>query len=389
MKRILFFLLIFFTYALPGQNTWVIKASLPGATRLGAVSFSIGTKGYVGTGYGNPAGVVYDDFWEWDQATNTWMQKANLPGSARGWAMGFSIGTKGYIGTGSNLSNDLNDFWEWAQAGNVWTQKSSFYYASEAVGFSIGSKGYFGSGNSFWEYDPSGDNWTQKAPYPGAAQNGAVGFSIGSKGYIGTGEGPLSAEKDFWEYDPATDSWTQKADFGGGARLAAAAFSIGAKGYVGTGWDVHYNTYKDLWEYDPALDTWTQRASMTGSGRVVATGFSIGSKGYIGMGYVNGSVKDLREYTPGPLGVEDYSTELASGIFPNPANEAVTLSFENPEGNIAITIHDLQGKIIYSENLNSFSASVKIDVSEWPDGLYIAEAVNGNKKATARILVAH
>jgi hypothetical protein len=107
------------------------------------------------------------------------------------------------------------------------------------------------------------------------------------------------------------------------------------------------------------------------------------------MGYVNGSVKDLREYTPSPLGVEDDFAENNIGVFPEPASDNVQLDFNASTDPVTITVHDLQGKIIYSENLNSFSASVKIDVSEWPDGLYIAEAVNGNKKATARILVAH
>ena len=41
------------------------------------------------------------DFWEWDQATDVWTRKADFGGIARRDAVGFSIGNKGYIGTGS------------------------------------------------------------------------------------------------------------------------------------------------------------------------------------------------------------------------------------------------------------------------------------------------
>ena len=43
---------------------------------------------------------IQKDFWEYDPAANTWTQKADFGGAARDGAVGFSIGSKGYIGTG-------------------------------------------------------------------------------------------------------------------------------------------------------------------------------------------------------------------------------------------------------------------------------------------------
>jgi N-acetylneuraminic acid mutarotase len=106
----------------PAADTWTQKASLAGDTRIYATGFSIGAKGYVGTGYNSPTyggQGVYNDFWEWDQATNTWSQQATIPASARAYAMGFSIGTKGYICMGGNAPNQsgtFNDLWEWGPA---------------------------------------------------------------------------------------------------------------------------------------------------------------------------------------------------------------------------------------------------------------------------------
>src|SRR5262245_18554267 len=79
------------------QNTWKRKADFGGTARHGAVGFSIGSKGYIGTGFDDSN---RKDFWEYDPATNAWTQKADFGGVARSFAPGFSIGSKGYIGTG-------------------------------------------------------------------------------------------------------------------------------------------------------------------------------------------------------------------------------------------------------------------------------------------------
>jgi N-acetylneuraminic acid mutarotase len=203
----------------PGTNTWSRKASLPVTPgRDCAVGFSIGTKGYIGIGgkLDDSPDSYYKDFWEWDQTTNVWTKKADYPGNSTGAAVGFSIGRKGYIGTGFGDGPNLsNDFWEWDQETNVWTKRADFEGAPRgyATGFSIGNKGYIGTGygdgstlyNDFWVWDQETDVWTQKTNFGGMARNAAVSFSIGNKGYIGTGitgVNPNYAFQEFWEYDP-------------------------------------------------------------------------------------------------------------------------------------------------------------------------------------------
>ena len=58
-------------------------------------------------------------------APDTWTQKADFGGTGRRYAVGFSIGSKGYIGTGV-ASSLTKDFWEYDQAANTWTQKADF-----------------------------------------------------------------------------------------------------------------------------------------------------------------------------------------------------------------------------------------------------------------------
>ena len=298
-------------------GAWTQKASFGGTTRRGAVGFSIGSKGYIGTGYD---GSLKKDFWEYDTITRAWTQKADFGGSARAYAVGFNLGSKGYIGTGNAIDGVKKDFWEYDPANNSWAQKADFtgIGRSGATGFSIGSKGYIGTGNDiihntnlgdFREYDPSTNTWTQRADFGGGTRTWATGFRIGSRGYMGTGQdNNLNPLKDFWEYNPDTNTWTQKADFGGTERINAVGFSIGSLGYIGTG----FGDGTDFWEYYPATNVWTRKADFGGAPRSEATGFSIGSKGYIGIGFdgVNTIYNDFWEYNP-------FGTPLANTIATN------------------------------------------------------------------------
>ncbi|MEO8067202.1 MAG: hypothetical protein ABI599_05880, partial [Flavobacteriales bacterium] len=282
------------------QNGWTQKADCGGGARRGAVGFSIGSKGYIGTGYAAGGGAT-SDFWEYDPTTDSWSQKANVNPQGIAYGVGLSIGNKGYIGS-------LPSWWEYDPTTNTWTQKSNFGVTQQrinAIGFSIGSKGYVGTGqevnpngpatSDLWEYDPLTDTWTQRADFPGGGRAAAVGFTIGAKGYVGTGSSSFADHNDLWEYDPVTDAWTQKADLSSSTRFDAVGFSIGTKGYVGTGRDAELNvtnTYNDLWEYDPALDSWVQKVDFVGGDRTAAIGFSVGQLGYVGSGLINGSISN-------------------------------------------------------------------------------------------------
>ena len=110
MKKIFLFIFLLLCTFLSGQNTWTRKADLGGTPRWGAVGFSIGNKGYMGTGYNNDNGLK-NDLWEYDPSIDLWTEKADLGWASRYNGVGFSIVTKGYVGTGYN-GFLLKDFWE-------------------------------------------------------------------------------------------------------------------------------------------------------------------------------------------------------------------------------------------------------------------------------------
>jgi N-acetylneuraminic acid mutarotase len=328
-------------------DTWTDKASFPGLWRQDGVGFSIGAKGYFGTGViwggdGEGSAQFFIDFWEYDPATDAWTQKVDFIGGERVNAVGFSIGTKGYIGLGYSDGHP-QDVYEYDPGGNTWKKVADFPGTGreKAAAFSIAGKGYVGTGqcdeggpffvykNDLWEYNPALDSWRQVASFgDGEAEDGryiAVGFSIGNKGYIGTGINDSDYFKDFWEYDPAIGelgAWTKKTDFGGSARQAAVGFSINGKGYIGAGYTGSPTNapLKDFWAYDPSANTWTQIEDLVGPTRMSAVGFSIDNKGYVGLGYdatymaPDPQLRDLWEYGSScvskPVKVGDDGTAL-------------------------------------------------------------------------------
>lgn len=249
----------------PTGNTWTQLADFPGTGRRMASCYVYTYKVYLGLGasYVSGAYSYFNDLYEYNTLTNTWTQKANFTGTARRDAVSFVIGSKGYLGLGFKDNNIyFNDLWEYDPATDTWSQKANFPGAARAgaVCFAIGRTAYVGTGmssvatlNDFWVYDQITDTWTQKASMPGAARRYATGFSLLDYGFIGTGWTGTQNCKDFWMYNSINDSWSQIADLPASARDGSIGFSAGNYGYVGLGiYNGSYNYLKDLWQYTPS-----------------------------------------------------------------------------------------------------------------------------------------
>lgn len=402
---ILTFLLLFFYGLAIGQGSWVQKANFPGSAKDYSTGFSIGTKGYWGTGM-DTSGNFTNDFWEYDPSTNLWTQMANVPGSNRWLACGFSIGNKGYIGLGVDSSDTcLKDFWEYDPSTNLWTQKADFGGGPRAsvAAFSINNKGYVGTGfsifsggtvvNDFWEYNPSTNIWTQKAAFPGMARSESIGFSIGNEGYIGTGItiSPVTYFDDFWEWNQTTNVWTQKANFGGGPICDAAGFSICSDGYICIGEKTGGIYTNELWEYNQAANSWIQKLSFGGTARDETIGITINNKGYVGMGEDTiENLNDLWEYTPDTLcneGINETNIKNFISIHPNPFSLETTISSDKYLENITLTFYNLFGQQV-KQIKNICGHSIKIYKDDLQSGLYIIQLTQNNKIiATNKLII--
>ena len=308
-RRVFFLFLFFLPSFIFSQGTWLQKASIPALGRLTAVAFTIGTKGYLGTGLGSN-NLSQNDFWEYDPVANSWTQKANFGGGRRSYAFGFSIGSKGYLGAGQN-STSQNDFWAYDPVTNGWTQATNYPGAGwiAACGFSIGNKGYAGTGvspslaaNDFWQYDPAANAWSALSNFLGTARwdIDRACFVIGTSAYLGTGGDNTTKYNDFWEYNSITNGWTQKANYPGQPVIGTTGFSICNKGYLGLGVAGTNNYPVGFWKYNPVSNSWSAAAPFPAQGRADQPAFVINNKAYIGTGQgtAGNYFTDLWEYTP-------------------------------------------------------------------------------------------
>lgn len=298
-------------------GNWVRRSDFEGVTRSEGISFTIGDKAYVGTGYDGTNRLK--DLWQYDPVQNFWLQKADFPGVARNSAVGFSIGDKGYVGTGYDGINRLQDFWQYDATANSWVQRSNFAGSAryDAVGFAITGKGYISTGydgsylKDIWEYDTSADSWTQKISMGGSKRSGAVAFVYNNRGYICTGvnNGSSTDINDLWEYDPmAATPWTEKRKISNISSEAyddayaiirnnAASFVMGDKAYISCG--ENGGVLNDTWEYDFATDLWTKKTAYEGVARTGAIAFSVANRGFLLTGRSsNATFDDIREFFP-------------------------------------------------------------------------------------------
>lgn len=381
-------------------QTWIPRADVGGPGRYYGVGFSIGGKGYLGTGHD-----LFDqlaDFWEYDPQTDVWAQKTNYGGGQRNYACGFAMGNKGYIGLGNGNFGDTNDFWEYNPQTNTWLQKADFpgVARGQAIAFSIGNKGYMGIGNynDFYEWNgdtlsPTYNTWIQRTSFPGGSgtRREAVTFTIGKKGYVVTGANPLFY-KEVWEYDGDTASitfntWAQKSYFGGTGRYGAVGFAIGNKGYVATGESAD-STRGDFWEWDQASDVWIQKPYFSGGARYYAVGFAIGNKGYVGTGYNNtANLKyDFWEYcdTCPAVGINELEQTGKLFLYPNPAVNELNIVLPGLTEEINLELEDINGKLVLQQH---FKINTQLDVSMLPKGVYVVRIIGVNINLSKRVIL--
>lgn len=264
----------------PVKDAWTSMASLGPDdvndadniySRYGASAFTVGTKGYITTGYNNGFAPMRDT-WEFDPATNSWSQKADFPGNPRYYAVGFGLGNFGFVGTGTTGSGtNFSDFYRFNPATNSWTQTNPLKdKRSQAVSFVIKDSAYVVTGTSsgvtstsrMFVYDANKDQWLERwqitnstdasfdDDYTTITRNGAVAFTINNKAYLATG-----SSSNTWEYDPITGHWTEKTAFDASSRSGAVGFTVKGRGYVALGGISSSTTYlDDLREFDPTVE---------------------------------------------------------------------------------------------------------------------------------------
>ena len=303
-------------------GNWVELGDCDCSRRGSAVSFVIGDRAYVGTGYDGED--YLKDFYAYDAATNSWFEVPSMPdtAAARSSAVAFSIGDKGYVGTGIDSDrNELKDFWSYDVTNNTWERIADFGGTARrgAIAFALEGKGYVGTGDDgdedrkdMWQYDPATNAWEQVASFAGVKKTDATVFVINDLAYVATGAKNGVLDEEFFAYDPVENRWESRLpldeeDDYNIIRSGAVAFTLNGKGYIAMG--STGSTRRDIWEYDPLNDLWDEKTELDsddGSSRVDAVAFVLGSRAFITTGR-NGSIRldDIWEFQPDEEDDED------------------------------------------------------------------------------------
>ncbi|MFQ3326559.1 MAG: hypothetical protein ACI8YC_001196, partial [Salibacteraceae bacterium] len=80
-----------------------------------------------------------------------------------------------------------------------------------------------------------------------------------------------------------------------------------------------------------------------------------------------------------PLSVENFEADLVEfSIYPNPAHSIFSIVTNTELKNETLSIFNVEGRLILRENLNQ--KVIKVDISDWESGVYIARLGNGETK---------
>lgn len=175
--------------------------------------------------------------------------------------------------------------------------------------------------------------------------------------------------------------------------------------------------YSDVLSIDVSTDcgqTWNNAWTKTGAALATVTGYTtaaftptaaqwrnetVSLNSYLGASQVIVRISALSDYGNNcyvdnvnvtvTTGVNDAAIENSLSIFPNPANDVVTVSATLTKvDDVTITIYDVTGRVIYSNELSDVATiNNKIDVSTFAKGTYVLEVSTTEENIVRKIVV--
>jgi hypothetical protein len=85
------------------------------------------------------------------------------------------------------------------------------------------------------------------------------------------------------------------------------------------------------------------------------------------------------------VGIDELTNPLGVRLYPNPANNAVTMSGEFT-GNALVEITDATGRVVFSRNMNMNGQSNMIDISEFSTGVYNFRVISQEEISSVQLV---
>jgi sugar lactone lactonase YvrE len=95
----------------------------------------------------------------------------------------------------------------------------------------------------------------------------------------------------------------------------------------------------------------------------------------------------IRAISKGDVGIKTFSSSVQLSIFPNPTSDYLTIENSQNDYPSQIQILSADGKLVKSLQIKNFSAEIKIDVADLPNGIYFINAISAeNKKYSGKFI---
>lgn len=276
---------------------------------------------------------------------------------------------------------------------------------NNSVIYYIGGYDGLGDQNGVKIYNPTTNTWSTATAKPGTATAGLRGGIYSNKIVIAGGYSQLLGGSIADAYqgtidvaNPTVITWTAIPDYPGGTagRLGGGVPFRGLRPLViFAGGDPNgqgLETLPHCWGYDLNLNTWligTEKTTpVSNISDLVGTVYNDSLWMASVAGYDGTTISTVNEWlnlgASPPLGINEnniVNNDLIT-MYPNPANDHLTVVIKEGGNVQSITITDVAGRIIRTEEINSGQAIIKLNIRTLDAGVYfISLTTRDNNRA--------
>ncbi len=105
--------------------------------------------------------------------------------------------------------------------------------------------------------------------------------------------------------------------------------------------------------------------------------------------YATKEVVNAKQYKLESVGINEKKNDISMQVYPNPATESINISFNSFNSEYEVSIIDLAGRVVNSNNYTNLSGfqTINIPVNELEKGSYIITVAGNNESFTQQVII--
>lgn len=355
-----------------GDNTLRITNISPVSATTAWVGVFNNTDGFGGVFQTTDGGVTWaqQNPTAYTTAAESWLNIVHFFNATTGISMGDPEGGEFEI----YRTTDAGANWTRVPAASIPNPLSGEYGYNGGYSFAGGNMWFTTNKGRLYKTTDLGVTWTvAQAPltdFGSAAQSGSVDFSDATNGCLLKTVGTTYT---FYTTTNGAATWSAAAPFSGTRRILT--YVPGTTTIVATSQAAPVGT--SISTNNGA--TWTEVETAAQRGAAAFLNLTTGwAAGFSADPFTDGIYK-----LTGPLGNSSFEATSNFKVYPNPADNNVTISVTNIES-YQLSVTDITGKVVLTKSLSGIENT--LDVSSLSSGAYFFTLNSDNKKETVKII---